>query len=121
MEDYIFSFNDTSWYLGQWETILDEYGDSVCAEEFWLTAREFSTLPHFGNLYQESVIQKLITLFCAELDIVQDSNIIKFDYYINAIDTHFYINDREICDTDDWYEILDEVREEILEAVKLAA
>lgn len=120
MEDSFFEFDDISCYLGQWEAILEEYSDIVSIEDFWLVAKEFETVPHFGNLYQELVISRLIQRFCTELDIEQDSDLVEFDYYINAIDTHFYINRQRICDIDDWNEMLDKIRKEMTPA-KLAA
>lgn len=120
MEDHIFDFDDTSCNLGDWEEILEEYDDSVRVEDFWRSAKQFESVPHFGNLYQELVILRLIARFCIVLDIEQDAEVVKFDYYVNAMDTHFYINDQKICDIDDWYEMLDEVREEMM-ATELAA
>lgn len=117
---FLFDFDDTSCYLGQWEAILEEYSDIVSIEDFWLVAKEFETVPHFGNLYQELVISRLIQRCCTELDIEQDSDLVEFDYYINAIDTHFYINRQRICDRGDWYEMLDEIRKEITPATLAA-
>ncbi|HGO5809718.1 TPA: hypothetical protein ACK3JP_001108 [Mannheimia haemolytica] len=120
MIDTFFDLDDTSCYLGNWEDILKEYDDCLSVEDFWHSAKEFDTVPHFGNLYQERVILKLIARFCIELNIEQDSGLVEFDYYINAIDTHFYINSQRICDIDDWNEMLDKIREEMTPA-KLAA
>ncbi|HDL3868321.1 TPA: hypothetical protein RSV79_002560, partial [Mannheimia haemolytica] len=116
MKDILLDFDDTSCYLGDWEEILEEYNDRVRVEDFWHYAKEFETVPHLGNLYQEHVILKLIARFCIELDIDQDSGLVEFDYYINAIDTHFYINSQRICDIDDWNEMLDKIREEMTPA-----
>ncbi|HDL4144482.1 TPA: hypothetical protein PW721_002658, partial [Mannheimia haemolytica] len=53
MKDILLDFDDTSCYLGDWEEILEEYNDRVRVEDFWHYAKEFETVPHLGNLYQE--------------------------------------------------------------------
>ncbi|AGQ42480.1 hypothetical protein J451_13740 [Mannheimia haemolytica D174] len=59
MKDILLDFDDTSCYLGDWEEILEEYNDRVRVEDFWHYAKEFETVPHLGNLYQEHVIPEV--------------------------------------------------------------
>lgn len=108
-----FNIDDTSCYLGEWEAILDDYQAAIDDEEFWRFAKCSDSLPHFGNLYQYLVIYRLIDRFCQDLGIEQDSSMLKFDYFVNAIDTHFSINDVPIQSKKDWYQLRDELEKQI--------
>lgn len=104
---------DVSDYLPTWESILSDYGDPVGDSCLWSAAKESSEIPHFGNLYQELVINRLIRCLCDELGIEEDSEFIDVNFEINARATYFNINSIAIQSKDDWIAVRNELEKQI--------
>lgn len=67
------SFNyteDTSPTLADWESILNAFNCNITEDEVWEAARQYNDVPHFGNIYQELILEALKQLFwrLVELD-----------------------------------------------------
>lgn len=84
-----------------WEMILAHYRDEVDDDEIWAIARESETLPILGNIYQNLVLDRVLTHFCDETGRSEDE--LKLFYWVNSIDTHLVINDWDICSLDDYW------------------
>ena len=57
-------------------------------EEIWETARQSEGIPHIGNIFLEALLNS-IQAYCTE-------NGIECEYYVNALDSHLYINGEAI-------------------------
>lgn len=108
----LFAF-DVSDDLPAWESILSDYGDSVGDSCLWSAAKESSELPHFGNLYQGLVINRLVRCLCNEFSIEEDSECLDVNFEINAIATYFNINGTAIQSKDDWISVRDKLEKQI--------
>lgn len=76
--------------LTGWEDILYEYDRCVEDDEVWELARGSEKIPHFGNLYQSSVLGRLSDLFLEQTGLQEDE--VNLFIFINGWDTHFYVN-----------------------------
>lgn len=104
---------DVSDNLPVWETLLSDYGDYVGFNCLWSAAKDFSEMPHFGNIYQELVINRLVHYLCYELGIREDSALLDICIDINAVATSFSINGTSIQSKNDWIEIRDKLERQV--------
>lgn len=80
-------------------------------ERIWEIAREYKEMPLFCNIYMAEiclVLESVIASQYEHLDLI-------IDWYINGLDSHFYINSTEIQDDYDFYELIDEMEREYQE------
>ncbi|OSI12965.1 hypothetical protein [Neisseria canis] len=93
LSDYLYL--DTSDNLGEWQEILDylEPGSTEdLMEDVWAFAKENEAMPHFGNICQFIVLDRI-------KDAVEKRwPECKVNYFVNAIDTHIALNNTIICD-----------------------
>ena len=77
-------FADILHYLGGVEPSIDEV---------WEVAREYEKIPSFENIWYSLVLAQIEAY-------TKENRTIEVDYYINARDTHFYINGDAIYSLD---------------------
>lgn len=109
----LFYFDDVSNDLPVWESLLNDYGDSVGSSCLWSVAKNFSEMPHFGNLYQELIINRLVRCLCDELGIEEDSALLDVNFEINARASYFNINGVAIQSKDDWILVRNELEKQV--------
>ena len=107
------SFNyteDTSPTLADWESILNAFNCNITEDEVWEVARQYNDVPHFGNLYQELILEALKQLFWRLVELDEGEIDINISYDINAISTHFYIEGDFICSKSDFLNKVDSIK-----------
>lgn len=76
--------------------------EDITDDELWEMARTYPHSPHLGNIYLYLLFEKIqATLAVSHPDV-------KVDYFINALDSHLYINGEEIFSEEDAWRILEE-------------
>ncbi|WP_077477566.1 MULTISPECIES: hypothetical protein [Rodentibacter] len=85
-----FYMNAISPALTGWENVLYQYDCCVEDEEIWALVRGSEVIPHFGNLYQSLVLNRLESLFFELTGLEEDD--VNIFIFINGFDTHFCIN-----------------------------
>lgn len=93
---YMSSFDDVSEYLHHWEHLLEVHGKEVLDVDVWKIAREADAPPHFGNIYQREVLTRIKAIIEPKFEV-------EIDFYINAKDTHLFVNGERITSVDDFY------------------
>lgn len=87
------SWDDVSHQFDSWLNLLQQLGgDSFInfEQDIWEQARAYETTPHFGNLRQQHLLERL-------RDTVQSRwPFLQADFFINAPDTHFYVNGESV-------------------------
>ncbi|THA18356.1 hypothetical protein [Rodentibacter pneumotropicus] len=91
-----FYMNAISPALTGWENVLYQYDCSVEDEEIWALVRGSEAIPHFGNLYQSLVLNRLASLFLELTGLEEDD--VNIFVFINGFDTHFCINGMAVND-----------------------
>jgi hypothetical protein len=87
--------NDLS-KLDDWEAMLNHLGeDLITEEEVWSIARESNEVPLIENILLELTASKLHYVLSKKYPNCE------FNYFINAIDSHFYCNNEEIYSIED--------------------
>ena len=88
-------WDDVSDSFDGWMNMLRQLGgDSFInfEQDIWETARTYETVPHFGNLRQHHLLERL-------QDTIRNRwPFLRTGFLINALDTHFYVND-ELVET----------------------
>lgn len=92
----------------EWEEILSHYNDWVNDDEVWEIARQSESIPILGNIYQQLVLDRVLSYFCQETG-KNESDLTLF-YYVNSIDTHLEINGTDICIVDDYWKCIEKNR-----------
>lgn len=93
-----FYMNSVSSALTGWENILWKFDRCVEDEEIWTIARGSDDIPHFGNLYQRLVINRLESLFFELTGRDESDESVTVFTFINGYDSHFCINGDAIDD-----------------------
>lgn len=105
------SYNDVSRNFYNWCEILEELGgNGNYDDEIWELVRAHNHCPHLGNVRQAVILWNL------ESEIYALYPSAKVDFYINAIDSHLYINDKIISDMRDFRRITAQYEAENLAA-----
>lgn len=96
-------WNDVSDDYCHWENLLEQLGENGCdnfEQEVWDMARQYRELPHFGNIRQHLLLERLRQTiegrFC----------FLPVEYRINAVDTHLYVNDQCVTTLSDFDRVL---------------
>ncbi|MFC0323664.1 hypothetical protein ACFFHT_08895 [Gallibacterium melopsittaci] len=92
----------------EWEEILNHYQDYVEDEDIWKIARESKELPILGNIYQNLVLDRIISHFCDETGVEEED--LDIFLFINSIDTHLVINGWDICTVADYWGCIDKFK-----------
>jgi hypothetical protein len=80
----------------KWETILNKLGEeSPSDQEVWEIAREYKEIPIFENILLELTANRLQQKL---EEMYPDA---EYDYYINAMDSYFYVNEDEVYSLED--------------------
>jgi len=84
-------------------------GFEITDQDVWDEAKGFIKPPNFGNILMEqtciAIAERIKWLY--NKDNENDYNLsLKFTYYINAHDSHIYINDDEIYSLEDFKQAL---------------
>lgn len=86
-------WDDVSDSFDGWMNLLHQLGgDSFInfEQDIWETARTYETVPHFGNLRQHHLLERL-------QDTIRNRwPFLRTGFLINALDTHFYVNDEAV-------------------------
>lgn len=86
-------WDDVSDSFDGWMNLLRQLGgDSFInfEQDIWETARTYETVPHFGNLRQHHLLERL-------QDTIRNRwPFLRTGFLINALDTHFYVNDEPV-------------------------
>ena len=105
------SYNDVSRDFNAWCGILEKLAwPENYDDEIWEIMRSYDECPHFGNIRQAVILRHLkdeITALWPQAQV---------DFYINALDSHLYIDGNVISDMEDFRRITTKY-----EAEKLAA
>lgn len=91
---------------------IDDYNDNFTAmlievlrhinysepseEELWESASQSVEIPHIGNIYLEALLNS-VQAYCTEHNI-------DCSYYVNAMDSHLFINGEQVNSFDDFIE-----------------
>lgn len=126
-----------------WEAILKRTKDDVDDQDVWDIAREYKEIPHMDNilleltfsrlegsiqeLFRQEVFEQLeydndITkeqlkeneFYRLEIENYADMNL-KFDSYVNAEVSHFYINDNDFRELKEFDNIMSKLAKEFIE------
>lgn len=95
--------NDTTDDLSGWVDMLQAMGgisESELLAEAWSVAREFENVPHYGNIFQGVVLSNLERVICDKYPFLETES------YVNALDTHFYVNGEPIGCMDELSDLL---------------
>ena len=85
------SWDDVVSDFDDWLILLNHLDDSDGLEhEVWAIARMYEKVPHFGNIRQSLVAERLSEA------ITQRWPFLQADFFINAPDTHFYVNGESV-------------------------
>ncbi len=105
----MFLYNTTSQY-DEWEKILESLGgEPISDEEVWEIAREYTEIPHIGNIELDLIANRIKCI----LENKYGSIASKFDYYINGeLDSHLYFDGEHVYSIDDFNTILDRLKNE---------
>lgn len=82
------------------EKIADGYGIRITDVDIWSLAKCSENPPHLGNVYVSLLFRQLaekINEHYPNLDV---------DYFINGLDTHFYINQESITSVKQFNELI---------------
>ncbi|MGC7559829.1 hypothetical protein [Pasteurella sp. PK-2025] len=107
------SFNyteDTSPTLADWEVILNAFNCNISEDEVWEIARQYSDIPHFGNIYQNLVLNRLKLLFWQLIELEEGEIDININYDINARSSYFYIEGDCIYNESDFLNKVDSIK-----------
>ena len=74
--------------------------EEITDVELWEVAQNHQAPPHLGNIYMLSLFERIKTALIASYPDLQ------VDYFINALDSHLYINGEEIFCEDDFWRIV---------------
>ncbi|HEZ6802633.1 TPA: hypothetical protein WI804_002286 [Neisseria meningitidis] len=92
-EEIMLYWDDVSDSFDGWMNLLHQLGgDSFInfEQDIWETARTYETVPHFGNLRQHHLLERL-------QDTIRNRwPFLRTGFLINALDTHFYVNDEPV-------------------------
>lgn len=80
-------------------------------ERVWEIARGYQEMPLFCNIYIGEIFLVLESVIQSKYEHLG----LDIDWYINSLDSHFYINSTEIQDWADFYELIDEMEREYQE------
>lgn len=126
-----------------WEAILKRTKDDVDDQDVWDIAREYKEIPHMDNIlleltfsrlessiqesFRQEVFEQLeydndITkeqlkeneFYRLEIENYADMNL-KFDSYVNAEVSHFYINDNDFRELKEFDNIMSKLAKEFIE------
>lgn len=126
-----------------WEAILKRTKDDVDDQDVWDIAREYQEIPHIDNILLEltfsrleSSVQELFKrevfeqlendndvtkeqikeneFYRLEIENYVDMNL-KFDSYVNAEVSHFYINDNDFQELKEFDNIMSKLAKEFIE------
>jgi hypothetical protein len=93
------NYNENDLYKYEsWKKILDHYElNEVSDQEVWEIARQYDDANEvdFANI----LLDKTANIIIDKLEKLYPNN--KFDYFINDIDSHLYMNNEEIYSVDD--------------------
>lgn len=87
----MFYENDIPSVSTEWIKILEQQGQSKPTDkEVWEMVRCNPEPPHIGNAWMYLVLSQ-IQQWCTERQV-------DCDYYVNAVDSHLYVNGEEVYD-----------------------
>lgn len=137
------NFNYIPEHYDVWEAILKRTKDDVDDQDVWDIAREYKEIPHMDNILLEltfsrleSSIQELFRqevfeqleydndvtkeqlntneFYRLEIENYADMNL-KFDSYVNAEVSHFYVNDNDFRELKEFDNIMSKLAKEFIE------
>lgn len=100
-----FYFNSVPSNIKEMERIADSLDLDVTTEELWAEMCCYNDIPHVGNIYMGMLFSRFESYLKehyghCDLDI---------DYYINGLDTHFYINHEKIYTQDEFFDVCNQL------------
>lgn len=96
----MFYENDIPQPIGELEKIADGYGIRITDVDIWQQAKWSENPPHLGNVYVSLLFSQL-----AE-KINEHYPNLEVDYFINGLDTHFYLNRESITSVKQFNELI---------------
>lgn len=78
-------------------------------ERVWEIARQYDNIPIFGDIYVDTVCSLLNNAIQCQYEHLN----LRIDWYVNCLDSHFYVNDTEIFGRDDFYNLIDELEQQV--------
>lgn len=101
----LFFEDDVSSNYESWLDIANEMGveGDPCADDLWAFVRHSEHPPHLGNASMYFTLSA-IAQWCEDRHY-------PCDYFINALDTHLYLDDQEIFDSSDFWTKISELDE----------
>jgi len=103
MSNYpMFYENSVSEDIFSIEMLAEYFGICVTDVDIWNIARHSDKPPHLGNVYQQILFSRLKE----RLNEVYPE--LETDYYINGIDSYFYINQERLLSFNDFFDIIEE-------------
>lgn len=97
---YLNIYDNCSSVIEEWEKILDRYDDCPSEDDVWEIARESKKLPILGNIYQDLILNRIISHFCEETGLDYDD--LDVFIFVNSVDTHLSINGKYIYSVQDY-------------------
>lgn len=101
------SLDDIATHVNTWRDVLVKINGSSVLDtienEVWAIARESEEIPHIGNIYMEVIARQLTYA-------IEDKYpSIETNYYINCLDSHFYLNGDRLTDISDFTDIIEAI------------
>ncbi|KGQ65502.1 hypothetical protein IO43_02465 [Gallibacterium anatis 7990] len=97
-------YDNCSSIIEEWETILNHYDDCPSEGDIWEIARESKKLPILGNIYQDLILNRIISHFCEETGLDYDD--LDVFIFVNSVDTHLSINGKYIYSVQDYLDCI---------------
>ncbi len=99
--------DDTTTNVDSWRDVLVKINGSSVLDtienDVWAIARESEEIPHIGNIYMEEIAKQLTSA-------IEDKYpSIETNYYVNGLDSHFYLNGERLTDLSDFTDIIEAI------------